>query len=672
MTKLTIGFEKALFRAVTPYASCLHVVSRKNGKPRVCVDYRNLNATSVLEAYPIPHIQSMMDNLYGSKYFSVLDLKSAYFNVPIRKEDRHKTAIITKSGCYEFNYLPFGLKSAPATFMRFIHEVLYSQMPELRKNTEIYLDDILVHSPDEKSHEEILNKVCQCLSKFNLGINLSKCVLGQTTLNYLGFEVSEKGYSATEEKVQAINEYPLPLTLRQLHRFCGMINFYHKAIDGCSRLLKPLYDILRENRRKPKSHQINWTTHQKDTFQNIKDALSRKTILSFPIPYAPTYLATDASDNCIAATLFQFDRVNNARVPVAFFSKNLHKTQLNYSIFDKEILAIYSSIKHFQYMLEGRKFTILCDNQAVIKSVTKQNSSSFSSRVLRHLQFISQFSTDFEYVKSEENFVADALTRSGIALVSDLPDALDFDAIADKQKDDPEIRSLISKISSLQLKWLPLEKSKKSILCDVSQSEPRLILPSEFRKKAFDSIHFLNHAGIKSTNYMLKQKYFWPGLNKDVKQWVLQCHSCQNVKTKHHTQTPIHRYPPATQAFDELNLDLIGPLPPSRGYHYILTITDRFTKGNFAIAIPDAKSDTIATYFLNQYISMFGVPKIIVTDNASYFTSYSWSKFMSFLNVKHKFITPYHCQSNGMVERFNRYLRTALRCHDNTNAWLII
>ena len=132
-------------RSDSPYSSCLHVVPKKNGKHRVCVDYRNLNATSVLESYPIPHLHSMMDNLLGSKVFSVLDLKSAYFNVPIRKQNRPKTAFITKSGCFEFNYLPFGLKSAPASFMRFIHEVLYSQDPELREHTEIYLDDILIH-----------------------------------------------------------------------------------------------------------------------------------------------------------------------------------------------------------------------------------------------------------------------------------------------------------------------------------------------------------------------------------------------------------------------------------------------------------------------------------------------------------------------------------------------
>ena len=139
-------------RSDSPYSSCLQVVPKKSGKHRMCVDYRNLNAICVLESYPIPHLLSMMDNLFGSKVFSVLDLKSAYFNVPIREQDRPKTAFITKSGCYEFNYLPFGLKSAPASFIRFIHKVLYSQAPELRENTEVYLDNILIHTQDKDSH----------------------------------------------------------------------------------------------------------------------------------------------------------------------------------------------------------------------------------------------------------------------------------------------------------------------------------------------------------------------------------------------------------------------------------------------------------------------------------------------------------------------------------------
>ena len=145
-----------------------------------------------------------------------------------------------------------------------------------------------------------------------------------------------------------------------------------------------------------------------------------KNCVVIPHSSAPTFLATDASYSCIAATLYQLHPVRNERVPLAFFSRNLKKTELKYSIFDKEVLAIYSSIKHFRYMLELRPFKILCDNQAVVQSLMKKNTEKFSSRVLRHLQYISQFSTDCEYISGEENSAADTLTRTGVALVHDL------------------------------------------------------------------------------------------------------------------------------------------------------------------------------------------------------------------------------------------------------------
>ena len=320
-------------------------------------------------------------------------------------------------------------------------------------------------------------------------------------------------------------------------------------------------------------------------------------------------------------------------------------------------------------MLENRPFTILCDNQAVIKSITKSSSEKFFARVLRQLQFISQYSTDCEYIRSEYNSLADALARTVLVLIQELPKPIDFDAIADAQKIDPETKSLSNAITSLQLKLLPVINSYKKTLCEISQNVLHVILPLSFGRKASDMIHSLNNAGIKSTFYMIKQKFFWPNIYKDVKNWVNECNNCQRVKVKSHTQTPVARFPKPTQAFEELNIDLIGPLPLSRGHRYIFTITDRYIKGNFAFAVPDTKNDTLATYFLIHYVSLFGVPRVIITDNASYFTSYNWNKFMILLNAKHKFIMPYHCQANEMVERFNRFLRTALRCYDNKEKW---
>ena len=140
-------------------------------------------------------------------------------------------------------------------------------------------------------------------------------------------------------------------------------------------------------------------------------------------------------------------------------------------------------------MLEGRSFKILRDNQAVVQSLTKKDSTNFSARVLRHLQYISQFSTDCEYISSEENFAANALTRAGVTLINDLPTTLDYEAVADAQTNDVEIKAMTQQISSLRLQHLPLFKNK-TILCDVSQSDPRVLLPREFRQKAFEICSF--------------------------------------------------------------------------------------------------------------------------------------------------------------------------------------
>ena len=142
---------------------------------------------------------------------------------------------------------------------------------------------------------------------------------------------------------------------------------------------------------------------------------------------------------------------------------------------------------------------------------------------------------------------------------------------------------------SLQIKSLPVRNLPNFILFDVSQDAPRILLPKAFRRKVFNIIHSLNHAGIKSSRYLIKQPYYWPSTNKGIKDWVMQCSNCQLVKSKRHTKAPFVSYPTATDALSEINLDLIGPLPENRGHRYIFTISDRFTKACFAFALPDTK-----------------------------------------------------------------------------------
>ena len=191
------------------------------------------------------------------------------------------------------------------------------------------------------------------LSRYNLAINLQKSIFVREKLNYLGFEVSVDGYSATDEKIKAIVKHTLPKIFRSFSRFCGAVNFYHKTIEKCSELLRPLYEMLNSNQKRPKSTVIQLSDQQKFHFEKVKAALGKKIVLSYPIPYAEIFLSTDASDSCIAATLYQFDPIRKLCVPIAFFSRKLSKAQLKYAIFDEEVLAIYESIKFLRYMLDG-------------------------------------------------------------------------------------------------------------------------------------------------------------------------------------------------------------------------------------------------------------------------------------------------------------------------------
>ena len=191
----------------------------------------------------------------------------------------------------------------------------------------------------------------------------------------------------------------------------------------------------------------------------------------------------NASYSCIAATLYQFDSSRKLRVPITFFFRKLSKAQLTYAIFDKEVLAIYKNVKFFRYMLDGCHFTILCDNQAVVQSLTKKNNKNFFACILRQLQYISYFSTDCQFIESDKNVVADALTRANVALISDLSDALDFEVTAEAQKSDADIQSLCNRIASLQIKSLPVRNLSNFMLCDVSQDTPLILLPKAFRRK---------------------------------------------------------------------------------------------------------------------------------------------------------------------------------------------
>lgn len=467
-----------------------------------------------------------------------------------------------------------------------------------------------------------------------------------------------------DTKVKAITDFPKPETVEQMRRFLGMINFYRAHLPNAAESQSILNQYLHNSKRKDKTP-IHWTESADKAFEQCKDSLKNAVLLSHPLPDAPLALFTDSSDSCVGGVLNQ--REGKSWKPLGYFSKKLSDTQKKYSTYDRELLGIYMSVCHFRNMIEGRQLTIHTDHKPLTYVFSKMGSDKETPRRTRQLMFISEFTTDIQHVKGNDNVVADSLSR--VEEIS-CPTAFAYDELADAQKHDDYIASKKYEDDKVRIQQLFLPSCNNHIYCETSTKNARPYLTEHFRRIAFDAIHNLSHPGIRTTRKMVSSKFFWPNMNKDIGFWAKTCIQCQRAKVNRHTFAEFQQFPVADR-FRHIHVDIIGPLPTSpEGFKYCITIIDRCTHWPEAFPVQDITAETTAKIIYEGWIARYGCPVKLTSDQGRQFESNLFAQLMKFLGIHKLRTTPYHPQSNGKVERWHRSLKSALSARLNGKSWV--
>lgn len=648
------------------YSSPCFLVPKKDGGHRLVVDYRKVNALIRFDTFPLPTVETALMHFGGAKYFSILDLNSAYHQIPLHTDSQRYSCFTTPFGSYSYTRLPFGLSVGGQTLSRILNKIFQEVTWDFLF---LYLDDLLIYSNSFDEHMTHLSFVLAKLREAGFTVNPSKVSICAKEISYLGYLISEAGIRVNPDRIRPILDFPIPVNVRQVRRFLGMCGFYAKFVPHMSQITEPL------NALKRKHCKFKWGKEQQTAFDSLKVLLSNPPLLHSPRFDQQFILQTDASDRALGAVLQQWR--GKDLVPVAYASRLLSNSEINISTYEKEGLAAIWACERFAKFIEHTHFILQTDNQAL--SWLKAQPHSLG-KIGRWLYRLSAFSFEVQHISAHDNPVADALSRLfevplEPAINSLLPDyPLSFQSIQEHQREDEFCTKLINQLeigmtvkNYCMSRQLLAFKPKNVKRC-------RVVVPKGLHSmilKYFHASPIGSHLGVRKTIHKVSTHFYWPNMNNIITNFVKTCTDCQYAKPAARNKIGFSAAQSPTAPWHCIHVDFVGPLVrSSNGKMGIFSIIDTFSKFVLLFPVRNITSQVTTTILTSQVFNVFGPPRTIVSDNHSVFVSKTFKDMCFDWGVNHCRTSPYRPQGSH-VERFHRNLRSALIIfsHANQQSW---
>ncbi|GKD86819.1 putative reverse transcriptase domain-containing protein [Tanacetum coccineum] len=583
----------------SPWGAPVLFFKKKDGSFRMCIDYRELNKLTVKNHYPLPRIDDLFDQLYGSN------------------------GIRTRYGHYEFQVMPFGLTNVPAIFMDLMNRVC---KPYLDKFVIFSIDDILIYSKDEKEHEEHL-KILK--------------------VQFLGHVIDSRGIHVDPAKIESIKDWASPKTPIEISQFLGLTSYYRRFIEGFLKIPKSMMKLTQ------KGIKIDWGEKEENTFQLIKQKLCSAPILALPEGSEDFVVYCDASHKGLGAVLMQREKV------IAYASRQLKVHEKNYTTHDLELGSVVFALKIWRHYLYGTRCTVFTDHKS-LQHILDQKELNMRQR--HWLELLSDYDCDIRYHPGKANVVADALSRKErieplrvralvMTIGLDLPKRI-LEAQIEAQKPENLVNEDVGGIIRRDIPKERLEPRADGTLCLHGRSwlpcygDLRSVIMHESHKSKYSI-----QPGSEKMYQDMKKLYWWPNMKADIATYVSKCLTCTRVKAEHQRPSGLLAQPEIPEwKWDNITLDFITKLPKSsHGFDTIWVIMDRLTKSAHFLPIRENDPlDKLARLYLNRIVARHGIPASIICDHDGRFTSNFWRSFQKALGIKSKKQQKRSCgSSNG-------------------------